>query len=850
MEMNLKNILMSASVIVLAAACAPEVQPEPETDVTPVVLAENEMAARLPKVLDLGWTKGDKLTVIGASSQEFAINDDYTRTFAKFTGEAVAGDSFTILKSAAGNTLEAVQSKNYAAQEQAADGSTAHLDFDLALVGVSSYKDVVFSSEWAEENGGEFKMNGVLKLDLKFPSQILTLKGIGIKADKNVFFATNSEASATDSLYLATADVDVSVKGNKYTAYMLTSWQTVNITDQDKITLWAHYGDKSYFAVLPSQNLSVAGGETCEISVSEMAWELYDMSPGSKYNPYQIKTKADLLAMSSQLEAGYTKYFELLADIDLQGEAWTPVNTDATAFKGMHFEGNNHKISNLTVDSDAEYASFAGILMGSFKNVTFENPSVTANVDAVSTVGVLAGYAGWPSGKATVEIENVDITGASLNVTKSQATPAGIFAGTAKDLIVTDCHVKGNVLHAAADAENNVGGFIGKLDGGVITDCSIEGNVEVTSVTRVIGGFIGSIRATATVTGCTQKGNLSAPGTTRYSGLFVGYTAAANTIIKDCTCEGVFTGVDDNSGGFCGNVPKNVAGIVFENCDADVTLTFGAGGSNVGGLIGSIQTGILVTGCDVKAEINVAKSIDYVGGVVGYGAATSENLIIEKCTFTGTIGKDRPTHNRSVFAGILSYAGGPGTVVRNCWSEGEIVGANHSVGGICGTILKDASVEYCYSTMSISAGHGVGSIVGRANNHANEVQTTTNTSYGNVVKKCIAWSPTLTSTKNPLKTSNHSYGAVVGGTVPNNNMEDCVRRADLTIVAYRDDKDIPYDQENSNLEKALVWNFVGDYFCPYHGKAAAADATVSSVAKSLGWDETVWDLSGELPKLK
>ena len=37
---------------------------------------------------------------------------------------------------------------------------------------------------------------------------------------------------------------------------------------------------------------------------------------------------------------------------------------------------------------------------------------------------------------------------------------------------------------------------------------------------------------------------------------------------------------------------------------------------------------------------------------------------------------------------------------------------------------------------------------------------------------------------------------------------------------------------------------------PYHGKDAAADATISSVAKSLGWDETVWDLSGAVPVLK
>ena len=149
---------MFASAAVFASACTEEIAPVQEPDVTPVVLAENEMAARLPKMFDLGWSKGDKLTVISSSaSQEFTILDDYAVSLAKFKGEALSGDSFTILKSDA-STLADAEAKNYAVQEQAADGNVDHLDFDLALVGVSSYKDVTFSKEWAEENGGEFKI--------------------------------------------------------------------------------------------------------------------------------------------------------------------------------------------------------------------------------------------------------------------------------------------------------------------------------------------------------------------------------------------------------------------------------------------------------------------------------------------------------------------------------------------------------------------------------------------------------------------------------------------------------------------------------------------------------------------
>ena len=845
--MNFKHILMFASAAVFASACTEEIAPVQEPDVTPVVLAENEMAARLPKMFDLGWSKGDKLTVISSSaSQEFTILDDYAVSLAKFKGEALSGDSFTILKSDA-STLAAAEAQNYAAQEQAADGNTDHLDFDLALVGVSSYKDVTFSQEWAEENGGEFKVNGVLKINAQFPGQLHVLDGLGIKLDKALFFATNSADSATDSLYLDTKSADVSVMDYKYTGYMLTSWQTANITEADQIKVWAHYGDKSYFAVLPSQNLTLQAGEVAEISIESTAWELYDMNPGSKYNPYQIKTKADLMAMPTHLEVGYTRYFELMEDIDLTGEAWVPVNTDAASFKEMVFEGNNHKISNLTLNSDTEYASFAGVLMGSIKNVTFENPSVTANVAKANAAGVVAAMAAYPSGDAKIVIENVKVTGAALNVTGSYATATGILAGSVKNAEIKNCNTAGNVVHAGANAECNIGGFIGKVDGAAIAGCSHEGNVEVATIGRVFGGFIGSIRKSATVTDCHFKGNLTAVGTTTYSGLYIGYVAAVSTTLKDCTCEGTFSGVDDNCGGFVGNVPKNLTDVLFENCDTDMTLNFGASGSNAGGFAGSIQSGIILRGCDVKGTINVAKSIDYVGGVLGYGAATATGLLIEKCTFDGFIGKAE--HNRSNYGGIMGYTNAA-TTVRNCWSAGEMLGANHSVGGICGTIGKDVTVEYCYSTMSITAGHGIGSIVGRANNHANEMQTTTNVSFNDVVRKCIAWSPKLESWKSVKVTGHHSGGSVVGGTVKNNVLEDCYRRADLTISVYKNEYDTIYDQENANAETALVWNYVGDYHCPYHGKAAAEDATVSSVAKMLGWDETVWDLSGDLPKLK
>ena len=42
----------------------------------------------------------------------------------------------------------------------------------------------------------------------------------------------------------------------------------------------------------------------------------------------------------------------------------------------------------------------------------------------------------------------------------------------------------------------------------------------------------------------------------------------------------------------------------------------------------------------------------------------------------------------------------------------------------------------------------------------------------------------------------------------------------------------------------------GKYGCPYHGKVASSTDTVTSLAVALGWDGSVWNLTGELPTLK
>ena len=71
------------------------------------------------------------------------------------------------------------------------------------------------------------------------------------------------------------------------------------------------------------------------------------------------------------------------------------------------------------------------------------------------------------------------------------------------------------------------------------------------------------------------------------------------------------------------------------------------------------------------------------------------------------------------------------------------------------------------------------------------------------------------------------------------------------ILTDNIEKSYLYDQSNvENDVLPLIAGTTGGYNQAYHGKAAAADATVSSVAQSLGWSSDVWDFSTALPTLK
>lgn len=266
--------------------------------------------------------------------------------------------------------------------------------------------------------------------------------------------------------------------------------------------------------------------------------------------------------------------------------------------------------------------------------------------------------------------------------------------------------------------------------------------------------------------------------------------------------------------GYCGNNKATAEGTI-ECCYVQGTVNGGSNG--VGGLVGVIGHGT-INKCG--AAITVTNTHTYsTGGLVGCDNDSSENNKVS---------------------------------ITNSWSTGLVSGGQERIGGIIGVLHREEQsshifvVSDCFSKAHVKGESNCGGIVG----NAWKKQGCTK------VERCIAWNEGVTATN---CTGNvPSSGAIIGLSRNQQLLSDCYRKSDLNFTCkYLDlNYSVPLSDHN-NVSSSSKLPYSGpsggtsthSYIYPYHGKAAGANETLSDVAKRLGWDEKVWNLSGDTPIL-
>ncbi len=246
---------------------------------------------------------------------------------------------------------------------------------------------------------------------------------------------------------------------------------------------------------------------------------------GTETDPYKIATEADLEQLcnavnstSSQDYDGY--YFALTNDIALT-KPWTPIGVK-TAFKGF-FDGRNHSVSGVQVDSQEKYAGFfAQVQGGSICNLRIASGSISGD----SVVGGVVGYA----------------KDATIDNCANAATIQG------------KCQVGGVVgctFNAQLQRSFNIG--------------AVSSQYEPTGYYfYAVGGVVGYVDGSSVINSCYNAGGVASKGDKFYTGGVIG--EMSNAKARCCYNIGLVAGKR------AGAVLGQQTGCTLDSCYADAQL--------------------------------------------------------------------------------------------------------------------------------------------------------------------------------------------------------------------------------------------------------------------------------------
>ena len=246
---------------------------------------------------------------------------------------------------------------------------------------------------------------------------------------------------------------------------------------------------------------------------------------------YQIKTANNLFWFAALVNGTLTDGTAqnaaacavLTTNIDLTGEAWTPIGSESNPYTGT-FDGAGFTISGMTLENAESYSGLFGNVTGTVRDFTVTGTITITGSEAVSKVGGAVG---------------------SLGI----ATAGGTVSGVTSDVDIT-----------VSAGNDHIGGVVGSMpenSSPTVENCVYTGDINITVAAGSVAGVVGYIR-TGTIQNCANQGGISVSGSGDGSvGGILGY--CNNKSIKITACYN--TGIISASG------TANVGAIVGNNRD-------------------------------------------------------------------------------------------------------------------------------------------------------------------------------------------------------------------------------------------------------------------------------------------
>lgn len=422
---------------------------------------------------------------------------------------------------------------------------------------------------------------------------------------------------------------------------------------------------------------------------------------------------------------------EELTNVD--GLGFTPIGiNEYNPFSGI-FDGNNHIIDNLYINSNSQCSGFfAYIHNGKIRNLSISG-EINSSVEEMSYVGGIVGYMkdgyySFSNSSASTYLDNSGIeaytTDNSVINCYNKANIKNVSKGGYLGGIVgynsiysngNDIYLCGNEgnIENHTDKTSNIGGILGSgyrvrksYNRGNILEC----NNSDSQVKDYVGGIVGDVKI---IENCVNEGNISFENHNTESDYIGGITGSVSISIADCTNLGCLDIIDCGSLYAGGIVGYTYVDISKCNNKGEIKVNIDGAKVCVAGICGYISDRVKLDYCsntgniisNVKAESWNTNNYNYVGGIV---ARTGSNNNINYCYNSGMISSNS-TYIASSIGGIVGYIYISRGTINCCYNSGNIesdasFGANSSinssecvsVGGIVGT--GSSNITNCYNT--------------------------------------------------------------------------------------------------------------------------------------------------------
>ena len=182
---------------------------------------------------------------------------------------------------------------------------------------------------------------------------------------------------------------------------------------------------------------------------------------------------------------------------------------------------------------------------------------------------------------------------------------------------------------------------------------------------------------------------------------FFGLIGAGGKVQKlhvQCTVKA--TGTANQTGGIAGVMSDTEGVASITDCTFEGTVS---GGSQVGGIVGSVGLNNKVERCGSDATVSGSERIGGIAGACSYGN-------IYYCRNRGKVGAENAKHVGGIVGDMQNYA-----VVCGSYNTGSVTGADY-LGGIAGEVYVASAPLGCYNTgdvgMAMHCGGALGSFGG------------------------------------------------------------------------------------------------------------------------------------------